>query len=180
MDSRVIDRVSQDRKSGALCRAVNKWGIEESYLNPNSFRVITLFEGLWLLSIDRAETAGRGGEPLHLLTIRKRSLKTARTRFAISQVQVAFGVYGSVISESYRFQDSRRRYRKTVVLPNRSTFGSANIDRSNLVSNYGRRAHYSRDVFKTNHVSRRRFNGITKLAGFVPIYLPDLFQPLFP
>lgn len=99
--------------------------------------------------------------------LRKRSLKTARTRFAISQVQVAFGVYGSVISESYRFQDSRRRYRKTVVLPNRSTFGSANIDRSNLVSNYGRRAHYSPDVFKTNHASRRRFNGITKLAGFV-------------
>lgn len=36
-------------------------GIEESYLNPNFFRVITLFEGLWLLSIDRAERE-RGGE----------------------------------------------------------------------------------------------------------------------
>lgn len=105
-----------------------------SYLNPNSFRVITLFEGLWPLSIDRV---WRGVSPL---PGSERSLKTARTRFAISQVQVAFGVYSSVISESYRFQESSRRYRKTVVLRNRSMFDSRNSNCFNLASNYVCRA----------------------------------------
>lgn len=96
--------------------------------------MITLFEGLWPLSIDRV---WRGVSPL---PGSERSLKTARTRFSISQVQVAFGVYSSVISESYRFQESSRRYRKTVVLRNRSMFDSRNSNCFNLASNYVCRA----------------------------------------
>lgn len=96
--------------------------------------MITLFEGLWPLSIDRV---WRGVSPL---SGSERSLKTARTRFSISQVQVAFGVYSSVISESYRFQESSRRYRKTVVLRNRSMFDSRNSNCFNLASNYVCRA----------------------------------------
>lgn len=105
--------------------------------------MITLFEGLWPLSIDGV---WRGVSPL---PGSERSLKTARTRFAISQVQVAFGVYSSVISESYRFQESSRRYRKTVVLRNRSMFDSRNSNCFNLASNYVCRARCGIELRRT-------------------------------
>lgn len=69
---------------------------------------------------------------------RKENLKPRETGLAIGQVQTGFGVYRSVISESHRFQESTRGYRKTVVLRNRWTFGSPRLGlfQANLVSRF--------------------------------------------
>lgn len=111
-------------------------------------------------------------------SVRRENLKPRETGLAIGQVQTGFGVYRSVISESHRFQESTRRYRKTVVLRNRSTFGSTtDLDYSqpNLELLWRRKSIYipSRSVFVFHHGeirqgifwSRRRRKSSTRCYG---------------
>lgn len=123
-------------------------------LRPTIY-ILSLFFHDFVLSYVRSRTRSKLviqylPPPIRIITIvrrrrerrvrsaRKENLKPRETGLAIGQVQTGFGVYRSVISESHRFQESTRGYRKTVVLRNRWTFGSPRLGlfQANLVSRF--------------------------------------------